>query len=92
MANEMKEFTMIKKDPVETGSVVHLNVSNSMTNPAYTPGGPPSISSSPRLLATQTFESNSLGKFLYRIQMRHIEPKNDINKVHSLNRGSIKKN
>ncbi len=61
----MKEFTAIKKDPVaEPGSpsVVHLNVSNSITNPIYTTGGPPSLSSSPRAPPTPTFESNSLGK------------------------------
>lgn len=65
----MKEFTSIKKeadkpDPAPSSpSVVHLNVSNSITNPVYTPGSPPIPTAvSPRGVVAPTYEANSLGK------------------------------
>lgn len=77
LANEMKEFTAIKKeversDPAPgspAASAVHLNVSNSITNPVYTPGSAPTpVAVSPRGVAP-TYEANSLGKqFLLQIE------------------------
>jgi hypothetical protein len=71
LASEMKEFTSIKKeadkpDPAPSSpSVVHLNVSNSITNPVYTPGSPPIPTAvSPRGVVAPTYEANSLEKGL----------------------------
>lgn len=78
LACEMKEFTSAKKEVQmeraesapgsPTPTVVHLNVSNSITNPIYSTGGPSSLPSvSPRGPIAPAFESNSLGKHFVKL-------------------------